>query len=92
MYVVIFQIKYRQNSDPGHSLWNCYQQGTSEDQYSHLVVVFGDQETSGDDAITRGIQEIQRTVTEKGEFSGSDFILTRLNQIQNQYIGLTRTR
>ena len=58
----------------------------------HLVVVFGDPETSGDDAITREIQEIQKTITEKGEFSGSDFILTRLNQIQNQYTGLTRTR
>ena len=58
----------------------------------HLVIVFGRPEMSGDrDVITKEIQEIRNKIQEKGGIPGEQFILSRLSQVEEQYMELTNT-
>ena len=50
----------------------------------HLVEVFGNPETSYDKAFNQGIQEVKTAIKDKGNQIGHEFILARLENIQEQ--------
>ena len=58
----------------------------------HLVVIFGTSETSEDVAFQNSIQEIKHVLQSKGNPIGYEFILARLEHIQEQHQQVTHSR